>query len=620
MDSANNNKQAVMSLFEELKRRNVIRVAIAYAVAAWLLIEITATTFPILKLPNWSVTLVTVLVLIGFPLALILAWAFELTPEGIKLEKEVVRSESITRITGRKLDFIIITVLVLALVYFTYDEFVIEPAQEETLATDSAQEIVATEVQQSIAVLPFVNMSPDPDQEYFSDGLSEEILNLLAKIPDLKVIARTSSFSFKGTNEDARSIGATLGVKTLLEGSVRKAGERVRITAQLIDVSDGSHIWSDTYDRTLTDIFAIQDDVAAAIIDALQIHVGANPTRGRPTENIEAYALFLKGREQFTLIETPKAREYLLQAVALDPGFAEAYELLAFVSVYVGDFIGHEEARKLSLDAATKALQIDPNMAFARFLWNDALDDTSWTQTLRSMELVARDNPGNQFILDHMIEYLGIVGYFREAHEMAEKFVYLNPLDPRAHGRLFLTLSSLGRREEAVEALGVAAELGGEIHEYWAATFQMSEQQNDTSILRYEAAISQMGIDASWVRDLFVNGADPSNGQAYLDRRIPEIVLAMPEDYTKFFNTTLTYWYLFFGFLDRYYELIFEAGIDGWTDGSLWIYMGTISRQTGFTAHPKYLEVAEKTAYVEAWDVRGPPDHCEKTESYWVCE
>ena len=142
---------------------------------------------------------------------------------------------------------------------------------------------------------------------------------------------------------------------------------------------------------------------------------------------------------------------------------------------------------------------------------------------------------------------------------MAEKLVYLNPLDPRAHFRLSTTLSSLGRREEAVEAMGVAAELGGEIYEYLAATVQMSEQRNDTSISRYEAAISQMGIDAFWVRDLFVDGADPSNGQAYLDRRIPEIVSAMPEDYTKFFNKTLTYWYLFFGFLDRFYELIFEG-------------------------------------------------------------
>ena len=229
-----------MSFIKELKRRNVIRVAIAYAIVAWLLIEITATTFPMLRLPEWTSTFVAVLVLIGFPLALILAWAYELTPEGIKLEKDVDRSESITHITGRKLDFIIIGVLVVALVLFAVERFVLLP--DTAPASDSAEEIVATEVQQSIAMLPFVNMSADPEQEYFSDGLSEEILNLLAKIPDLKVIGRTSSFAFKGKDTDLRDIGQALGVKTLLEGSVRKSGERVRITAQLIDVSDGSHI------------------------------------------------------------------------------------------------------------------------------------------------------------------------------------------------------------------------------------------------------------------------------------------------------------------------------------------------------------------------------------------
>jgi TolB-like protein len=244
-----------MGLLSELRRRNVFRVAIAYAVATWLLIEISATTFPILRLPEWTATLVTVLLIIGFLPAQIFAWAFELTPEGLKKEQEVDRSESITHITGRKLDFIIISVLAIALVVFAVDKFVLAP--DIAPAPDSAQKIVATEAQQSIAVLPFVNMSPDPEQEYFSDGLSEEILNLLAKVPDLKVIGRTSSFSFKGKNEDLRVIGQTLGVRSLLEGSVRKSGDEVRITAQLIDVSDGSHIWSETYNRTLTDIFAV---------------------------------------------------------------------------------------------------------------------------------------------------------------------------------------------------------------------------------------------------------------------------------------------------------------------------------------------------------------------------
>ncbi len=185
-----------MSIYNELKRRNVIKVAIAYAVIAWVLMQVAATTFPALKLPDWTVTLVAVLLLIGFPLALIFAWAFELTPEGIKLEKDIVRSESVTHITGRKLDFIVIGVLAVALVLFALDKFVLVP--DMAPASDSAQEVVGTEVQQSIAVLPFVNMSDDASNEYFSEGLSEELLNLLVRIPELKVAARTSSFSYKG--------------------------------------------------------------------------------------------------------------------------------------------------------------------------------------------------------------------------------------------------------------------------------------------------------------------------------------------------------------------------------------------------------------------------------------
>ena len=298
-----------MSLFEELKRRNVFRVGIAYLVLGWVVIQITDTVAPALNLPDWTLALVTWIGIIGFPFAVLIAWAFELTPEGIKREHEVDRSQSITHVTGRKFDFAIIGLLVVALGFVVWDAYLSE--LDEVLVTETPVEAIepapveeALTATASIAVLPFVNMSSDSEQEYFSDGLSEEILNLLTRISGLKVIARTSSFVFKGKNEDVRTIGQMLDVSTVLEGSVRKSGERVRITAQLIDVSDGAHLWSETYDRTLTDIFAVQDDVAAAIIDALQIHVGANPTRGRPTDNAEAYALFLEARAAMNRSDT----------------------------------------------------------------------------------------------------------------------------------------------------------------------------------------------------------------------------------------------------------------------------------------------------------------------------
>ena len=237
------------SVWEELKRRNVVRVAIAYVIVSWLVLQMTDVLIPLLALPEWIGRLIFLILLIGFPLAIFFAWAFELTPEGIKKEKHVDRSASVTHVTGRKLDFVIISVLTAALILFAVDKFYLTPSSNQVV--ESVREVVATDIQRSIAVLPFVNMSSDPEQEYFSDGLSEEILNLLAKVPDLKVIGRTSSFAFKGKNEDLRGIGKALDVSTVLEGSVRKSGDRVRITAQLIDVSNGAHLWSETYDRTL---------------------------------------------------------------------------------------------------------------------------------------------------------------------------------------------------------------------------------------------------------------------------------------------------------------------------------------------------------------------------------
>ncbi len=321
-------------LFEELKRRNVFRVGIAYAIVGWLLIEVASVLLPTFEAPESVMQVFALLIILGFPITLVIAWAFEVTPEGIKRDSGADSDTAAAPQTGRKLDFIIIGVLAVAVVYFAVDKFALdgEPEPPRVIATqppvtEPKPAAASPAREKSIAVLPFVNMSPDPDQEYFSDGLSEEILNLLAKVPDLKVIARTSSFAFRGKNQDIRTIGKALDVSTVLEGSVRKSGERVRITAQLIEVSSGAHLWSETYDRTLTDIFAVQDDVAAEILQALQVHVAAPPKRGRPTENTQAYALFLKGRAKISDGNVNLAEEDFLKAIALDPMFAEAHEV-----------------------------------------------------------------------------------------------------------------------------------------------------------------------------------------------------------------------------------------------------------------------------------------------------
>jgi len=325
-----------MGLVSELRRRNVIRVAIAYAVVAWLLIEITATTFPILKLPDWSVTLVTVFVLIGFPLALIFVWAYELTPEGLKKEKDVDRSESITHITGRKLDYLIIAVLVLALGYFSFDKFVLDPSRDAELVqttTEAVTEQAAETADKSIAVLAFTDLSPEGDQEYFSDGISEEILNVLAQFPDLHVTSRSSAFSFKDKGVDIPTVAKQLGVANILEGSVRKSGKRIRITAQLIDAKTDTHLWSQIYDRELTasNLFHIQTEIARAIAGQMAITLMQEEEQqlaAVPTENMDAYATYLLGRQRLTdrkVAGLAEAVEQFSNAIELDPEYAAAY-------------------------------------------------------------------------------------------------------------------------------------------------------------------------------------------------------------------------------------------------------------------------------------------------------
>lgn len=347
------------SVWAELKRRNVVKVAVAYVIVGWLVLQLTDVLVPLLNLPDWAGRFVFLLLLIGLPLALFFAWAYELTPEGIKREKDVDRSASITHKSGRRLDFLIIGVLGIAVVYFVSEKF---------FWTEDAPTLTSTVTEQSVAVLPFVDMSPNKDQEYFSDGIAEELLNQLAKVRGLQVPGRTSTFAFKGQNADFRVIGEKLHVAHILEGSIRKAGERVRITVQLVKAADGFHLWSETYDRNLTDIFAIQDEIAKAVAKALSITlgVGEGDLGVAGTRDFAAYDAYLAGLalyRQVTLDGTVQAIEYLEKAVALDPDYAQAWSVLALTyDIAARIFIAErtEELYKKSETAAMRAVEIAP--------------------------------------------------------------------------------------------------------------------------------------------------------------------------------------------------------------------------------------------------------------------
>ena len=368
-----------MSIVRELKRRNVFRVAAAYAVVGWVLAEVGGLLFDTFEAPAWVMKVYVSLIVLGFPLAVFLAWAYELTPDGLKREAEVDRSQSITAATGRKLDYLIIAVLIVALAYFAVDKFVLDPSRDAELVqatTEAVSESGKSEISaKSIAVLPFVNMSDDASNEYFSDGISEEILNALAKVKDLKVAGRTSSFAFKGRNEDLRTIGKALGVSHILEGSVRKAGVRVRITAQLVKAEDGFHLWSETYDRELTDIFAIQDEIAQAIFDQLKTHLTGDPGDiqfAASRADLSAYDLYLEAKQKIYMRKrTPleQAAELLEGAIAIDPNYAPAFALRGIVFMLLSEeqygTIPAGEAPALAKTLLDRALSLDPESAEA---------------------------------------------------------------------------------------------------------------------------------------------------------------------------------------------------------------------------------------------------------------
>ncbi len=415
------------NLFSELKRRNVVRVGIAYLVISWVLIEVSDTIAPMMSLPEWAPNLILYVLILGLPVALFFSWAYELTPQGVKKTAEVDADDSITPSTGRKLDFVIIGALVVALGYFAWDKF------------GGGPDPGAASAEASIAVLPFVNLSSDPEQEYFSDGISEELLNVLAQIPDLRVAARTSSFQFKGQNRDVVEIARQLRVAHVIEGSVRKSGTRLRITAQLIDAADGFHIWSETYDRELTDIFAIQDEIAQAIVEALVERLGLTAPvvpKVQAAANTEAYEAYLLGIHEMEKRgggPLALAAEQFEKALEIDPDYVPA---MARLSITYGllpgyDFLNNPpaEMQAKARPLAERALALDPSLPEAQaamgFYWWQGGDPLAGEPYLRrALEL----NPSYATVQAWLASLNGQLGRYDVELEMLEAAVRIDPL------------------------------------------------------------------------------------------------------------------------------------------------------------------------------------------------
>jgi adenylate cyclase len=474
-----------MSFFEELKRRNVFRVGAAYAVAAWVLLQVLDVVGEILELPQWGGKLILAVLVVGFVLALIFAWVYELTPEGVKRESEVDRSRSISTQTGQRLNRAILGTLVLAVVLFAVDKFLWDPARDRALAESAAEE-ARSEVQaeaaaaaeataqaaaaNSIAVLPFADMSEAGDQQYFSDGIAEELLNALVRVDGLKVASRTSSFAFRGNGTGLQEIAQALNVSHILEGSVRRSGDRVRITAQLIDARSDRHLWSETYDRDLDDVLSVQDEIASAIVGAMKQALGLDlrPEQvaiASATQSSDAYDLYLRGRALILArSDMLQAIGYLEQAVAFDPSFAKAWEVLG-AAYFLAPSWNYEVDNPYdrATAASERALELDPGLALPWSVlgqvgrYNGKLSiETSLEYQQRA--LAADPNGATAHLWAALTQ--AELGYLDRALPLVRRCLEIDPAYGNCRRHLAFMEYTAGHEEEALRLFQQGAEQG----------------------------------------------------------------------------------------------------------------------------------------------------------------
>jgi len=527
-----------LSLFNELKRRNVFKVGAAYIVVAWLLLQVADVVINNIGAPDWVFRVILLVLGLGLPVILLFAWAFELTPEGLKLEKDVDRSQSITPQTGKKLEYLTIAALSLVVVFFVVKEF-LPPGDENAAQNVASEQPAVTETVEaekdktrSIAVLPFEDYSENADQDYFSRGIAEEILNLLAKTRGLRVAARTSSFAFANSDVDIRDIGNKLNVDTVLEGSIRKSGDKIRITAQLIKIEDGYHLWSETYDRDYADIFKIQDEISAAITSSLKVQLlgeTKQQVEAERTHNMDAYSAYLIGKERLALLgkdnieaaikkfeesiqiesdfapahaalarawlmleREPKAPEKeevdlvvtpaIERAIALSPDLPEAIAVRGLQHLYR---FRYEEARQ-DFD---RAIELNPNYALA-YLWRSETfyEQEKFLDMLADKEKAYALDPMSLEISDQLAYDYGAFWRPRDADRIIARMFELHPNHERAYRALSRNLSSHGRYAESILTLEEALKYhpDNEMFRIWHAyelltigLFDEAEAQNE---------------------------------------------------------------------------------------------------------------------------------------------
>lgn len=452
------------SFFAELGRRNVLRVGAAYAMAGWLVIQVVETVFPAFGFGEAAVRVVTLAFVIGLIPVLVIAWVFELTPEGVRRDAEVDRGASgAAPRAGRKLDRAIMVLLALAVGYFAFDKFVLSPAREASIAESAREEARLSALREapgskSIVVLPLVNLSPDPGNEYFSDGISEELMNLLARIPELRVISRSSSFSYKGKSVRPEQVAEELNVGHILEGSVARAADRVRISVQLIDARQDAQLWSKTFDRTMDDIFALQDSIATAVVSELELTLLGETPRARPTSP-EAFTAFMQGRalaRQSTTESREQGGRLLRRSLELDPTYARAWEQLAVIAAnqaLYGDR-PYAEAMEEARRNTERALEYDPGFANARAILARIIVayEGDYPAAVEQLQRAVELAPGSAPVLGNSAAILMLIGRFEQAITLQERGIALDPVSPIASFNLAKRYLAAGLAAEAETA------------------------------------------------------------------------------------------------------------------------------------------------------------------------
>jgi TolB-like protein len=600
-------------LLAELSRRRVFRVAGLYGVVSWIIAEVSSVVFPVLLLPEWTVTFVVALLILGFPVAMILAWAYDIGPGGIEKTEPLRGAEDASGGRAWIAYSVMLAVAMAGLGYFLWWRMA-EPERHEY---------------ESIAVMPFANLSGDEANDYFSDGMAEELLNLLAQVPGLQVAARTSSFAFKGQNVDVREVGRRLGVDAVLEGSVRKSGSQVRITAQLVDAQSGYHLWSETYDRELQDIFAVQDEISAEIVKALKGTLAAPQAEdgtavvartAPPTEDLDAYQLYLQGRHQWKRRgEEAVNRSIALfeQAVELDPGFARAWAGLAAAWIVLPGWRaegaepageGERSPVDKAVEAARRALALDPNLAEAHAVLAEVQSERwDWTGAEAAFFFATSIDPNDPTTRHWYSLLLCRAGRLDACLEQARLAFELDPASPVINYNLAVAYMIQGYDDLAVRYIRSAEELGLDTSGASAVPMMTALRAGDMET--FSTIAMRQAVDGGIPEDVARLIVD-----TFGDRSLLPELLARFDEIGLPAESRAGFWLLAGETEQAIDDLVAAARARRGDLAILWSPEGRAVRQ-----HPRFGEIAREAGLIEYWKQYGMPDDCRFVDDRLRC-